>query len=160
MAGMRFRKLRIAFSAACLIACLLLLALWVRSYWWWDWYNSGTVARQNATIGSSQGWLGILIRIGIPSDFPHRPYSLDAIPVGELPVVNGHSELRAFHYPWGRWEYSITIPHWFLVFSTAIFASTPWIPWRFSLRTLLIATTLIALVLGLAVFTGEISCPL
>ena len=30
---MRFRKLRIAFSAMCLIACVLLIALWVRSYW-------------------------------------------------------------------------------------------------------------------------------
>src|SRR4051794_14830990 len=30
---MRFRKLRIAFSATCLIACVLLIALWVRSYW-------------------------------------------------------------------------------------------------------------------------------
>src|SRR5947208_63167 len=29
---MRFRYLRIAFSAACLIACVLLIALWVRSY--------------------------------------------------------------------------------------------------------------------------------
>jgi hypothetical protein len=30
---MRFRKLRIAFSVTCLIACVLLIALWVRSYW-------------------------------------------------------------------------------------------------------------------------------
>jgi hypothetical protein len=30
---MRFRKLRIAFSVACGIACLLLIGMWVRSYW-------------------------------------------------------------------------------------------------------------------------------
>jgi uncharacterized membrane protein YbhN (UPF0104 family) len=30
---MRFRKLRIAFSATCLIVCVLLIVLWVRSYW-------------------------------------------------------------------------------------------------------------------------------
>jgi hypothetical protein len=29
---MRFRKLRIAFSATCLVACVLLIVLWVRSY--------------------------------------------------------------------------------------------------------------------------------
>jgi hypothetical protein len=28
------RYLRIAFSATCLIACVLLIVLWVRSYWW------------------------------------------------------------------------------------------------------------------------------
>src|SRR6185295_4017804 len=33
---MRFRKLRIAWSATCLIACVLLIVLWVRSYWWED----------------------------------------------------------------------------------------------------------------------------
>src|SRR4051794_14507847 len=32
----RFRKLRIAFSAVCLIACVLLIVLWVRSRWWND----------------------------------------------------------------------------------------------------------------------------
>jgi hypothetical protein len=30
---MRFRKLRIAWSTTCVIACVLLLVLWVRSYW-------------------------------------------------------------------------------------------------------------------------------
>ena len=30
---MRFRKLRIAWSVACGIACVLLIVLWVRSYW-------------------------------------------------------------------------------------------------------------------------------
>jgi hypothetical protein len=34
---MRFRKLRIAVSATCLIACALLIVLSVRSYWWFDW---------------------------------------------------------------------------------------------------------------------------
>ena len=29
------RYLRIAFSATCLIACVLLIVLWVRSYWYW-----------------------------------------------------------------------------------------------------------------------------
>ena len=29
---MKFRKLRIAFSATCLIACVLLIVLWVRSF--------------------------------------------------------------------------------------------------------------------------------
>ena len=31
-----FRYLRIAFSATCLITCVLLIVLWVRSYWWED----------------------------------------------------------------------------------------------------------------------------
>jgi hypothetical protein len=42
-------------------------------------------------------------------------------------------------------------PSWFLVALSLVVAATPWIPWsrRFSLRTLLIAMTLIALALGI-----------
>ena len=33
---MRFRKVRIVWSVAWGIACVLLVVLWVRSYWWTD----------------------------------------------------------------------------------------------------------------------------
>jgi hypothetical protein len=33
---MRFRKLRIVWSVVCGVAAVLLIALWVRSYWWCD----------------------------------------------------------------------------------------------------------------------------
>ena len=33
---MKYRKLRITFSAVCGLMCLLLIALWVRSYSWMD----------------------------------------------------------------------------------------------------------------------------
>src|SRR4029079_6900571 len=106
---MRFRKLRIAWSVLCAIACVLLIALWVRSYWWWDWYNSGTVARANVTIGSTEGELGIIIRLGTLPDAP-RPYSLTAIPVGELPTADDRCELHASDYLWGGGEISVTTP--------------------------------------------------
>lgn len=35
-AAMKYRKLRVTWSAVCGIICLLLIALWVRSYWWFD----------------------------------------------------------------------------------------------------------------------------
>jgi hypothetical protein len=58
------------------------------------------------------------------------------------------------------------IPHWFPVLLTAMLFTVPWIrqlSWRFSLRTLLIATTLVAVVLGLICyavrqFAGTIIC--
>jgi hypothetical protein len=47
-----------------------------------------------------------------------------------------------------------TVPHWFAVLLSMIFAVVPWLHWskNFSLRTLLIVTTLIAAVLGLIVY--------
>jgi hypothetical protein len=131
---------------------VLLVVLWARSYWLWDWYNSSTVARHNVTIGSTQGWLGIVIRIGTLPGVPPRTISLSSVPVGELPTADGQWELNTFNYPWGGWECSMTIPHWFLVVSTSMIAVAPWLRWRFTLCTLLIATTLVAVILGLVVY--------
>jgi hypothetical protein len=49
---------------------------------------------------------------------------------------------------------SISAPLWFPLLVIAALAVAPWNPklWKFSLRTLLIATTLIAVVLGLVVW--------
>ena len=45
----------------------------------------------------------------------------------------------------------VFVPNKFLVLLSAIVAALPWIHWRFSLRTLLIATTLVAVALGLII---------
>jgi hypothetical protein len=46
----------------------------------------------------------------------------------------------------------LILPYWLCSLITATIAGAPWISFRFSLRTLLIATTLIAVVLGLIVW--------
>lgn len=43
------------------------------------------------------------------------------------------------------------VPHWLLLLLAATISAMPWIKWRFSLRTLLIATTLVAVGLGIVV---------
>src|SRR5687768_13490300 len=49
------RKLRIAFSAMWGITCLLLVVLWVRSYWWWDTVVWGITAEQGFIARSVKG---------------------------------------------------------------------------------------------------------
>jgi hypothetical protein len=50
----------------------------------------------------------------------------------------------------------VIIPYWFLVLSLGVIAAAPWIRWRrFSLRTLLIGMTLIAVGLGLLAWLGK-----
>jgi hypothetical protein len=56
--------------------------------------------------------------------------------------------------PTGTTAY-VYVPHCFAAFLVAMFAALPWLRWRFSLRTLLIATTLIAVVLGLVVYAAS-----
>jgi len=42
------------------------------------------------------------------------------------------------------------IPYWFVLFRTAGIGIVPWMHWSFTLRTMLIAVTAIAVLLGLA----------
>jgi hypothetical protein len=50
--------------------------------------------------------------------------------------------------------FCVVLPHWFALALIATGAAVPWMQWskRFSLRTLLIATTLVAVMLGLIVW--------
>ena len=52
---MRFRKLRIAWSVVCAIACVLLIALWVRSYWWMDDVQTGSTVTPPTQLVSQEG---------------------------------------------------------------------------------------------------------
>ena len=118
---MRFRKLRIAWSVVCGIACVLLIAWGLRSY------------SREIFISLRGHWIG----------FYHGTIMIDAYRpnlrgTGWIPVGEG-----------------FRFPHWFLILVFGTFAITPWISslrYRFSLRTLLIATTLVAVVLGLIVW--------
>ena len=47
---------------------------------------------------------------------------------------------------------TLRVPHWFLVLAAIGMGALSWLRPRFSLRTLLIATTLVAVVLGLIVY--------
>jgi len=44
------------------------------------------------------------------------------------------------------------VPYWIVVLAASTLSTPFWVRWRFSLRTLLIATTLVAAVMGLIVY--------
>jgi hypothetical protein len=156
------RKLRIAFSAVCGIVCLFLVVLWVRSYWWRDYAYVRIIssATQDTYYDASSVQGGVTI---LAADYPIQPShsrlragktrpSASRWPTGLTPQFSamGFAALR----DGVRMRRYLTVPHWFLVSLIGSLAVGPWIRqlhWRFSLRTLLIATTLVAVVLGLAV---------
>src|SRR5262245_28443668 len=49
-----FRGIRIAWSVGCGVLCLLLIALWVRSYWWVE-EIIGDISGERIVVGSSPG---------------------------------------------------------------------------------------------------------
>jgi hypothetical protein len=74
------------------------------------------------------------------------------MPIDAEHAEDFHGKWHASYYPWGGGDYEIVIPHWIVVFAFALLGAAMWIPWRFSLRMLLIVTTLIAGLLGLIIW--------
>jgi len=79
--------------------------------------------------------------------FSHLPSSQKA---GAL------TEFHSFGYSFSRSGTvdGVTYPHWFAILTFATLSVVPWIRWRtrFSIRALLIGTTLIAVALGIVVY--------
>jgi hypothetical protein len=145
---MRFRKLRIAWSVGCGIACVLLIVLWVRSYWRLDavdvanWYEIESVYGEIVVLK-----YGSAIALVDPWSY-HSFVTTDEMGAGHWVTTLG---FNCSETPVGL---RIVFPHWFPIFMSILSAAIPWIRWRFSLRTLLIATTLVV-VLGLIVWAAR-----
>jgi hypothetical protein len=152
---MRFRKLRIAFSAVCGIVCVLLIALWMRSYWH---VTNPMISGDDLKYLDPQkrlwqmaSWEGAILLTVTNRDPPLMFPSNPPRPRGWTTYA-ADSQLMGFGFMQKGGSSSARLPVWFPLVLCATLAAAPWVyqfRWRFSLRTLLIATTLIAGVLGL-----------
>ena len=171
---MKFRKLRIAWSATFGVLCLLLIVLWMRSYWTIDgvsYYGvedafvieswKGIVSLERSMDPYLPKGLGLCLRkndpsivsIGEPINIPGFAPSFASTVEPEMPDGVLGFAFQFVASPQER-NWLALVPYWFGVLLMAMLASLPWLPsWsrRFTLRTLLIATTLVAVVLGLIV---------
>jgi hypothetical protein len=140
---MRLRNLRVAWSVMCGVFCLLLIALWERSYWWCDVVEGTVTSSRGFRLASESGDVGGRL---FNTKGGWRIYSV------ETAVLNSRTGWNpsGFYWSWqlGPW---VQVRHWFALMLVATCAVVPWIRWRFSLRTLLIAATVVAVILGLTV---------
>jgi hypothetical protein len=154
---MKFRKLRIAFSAICGIACVLLIVLWVRSYRvnsYGDWISAG-----DFFTNSKNGRIFIFesddfnVATAGRTQVAGYAHDIPIMIIAERPELGTGLYINAM-LPVTLWVF--VAPHWLCIAVAATLSSLPWLPWskRFSLRTLLIATTLVAAVLGLVVWAA------
>ena len=152
------RYLRIAFSATCLIACVLLIALWVRSYSFLDFCEMNVAHGKTLHIQSVNGRL---LLFGLSFNRGSKVGSFSVGTCAPSPLYN-ECAVTGAAIPGGGVSINvmgtgggIKIPIWIPVSLAMALASLPWFPWlrwRYSVRTLLIATTLVAVVLGLIVW--------
>jgi hypothetical protein len=156
---MKFRKLRIAWSVAWGVVAVLLVVLWVRSHWRWEsvQWGWGTPVHQAVNCFSQNGIVKFAyadIR-GTP-DMQLTRRAVRKYPVeGATLISTIRHRFLGFGYLDDRHTYFV--PYWFLTSLTGIFAAFAWVPCRFRLRTLLIATTLVAVALGLVMWAAKFS---
>jgi hypothetical protein len=151
---MKYRRLRIAWSVWWGILAASLIALWARSYWSVDTFYSnifGFAFKTQSVKGSLE-----LIRN------PNGPWGISTMSLDDW-MKRRKAQQALMRYVYQRTNTPpvvrvfASVPHWLAALSLAIFATAPWLGWskRFGLRTLLIATTLIAIVLGIVVWTAR-----
>ncbi len=135
------RGIKITWTVFCGIACVLLVVLWVRSYWWND-----TLLSRSLQVSSVYGGIAF---VDYAEPTPVKSWYFDTRPSGVRPWRSGFA-LRVVRDDFG---WAINFPTWLPAILFAVIGTAPWgIGRRFSLRTLLIATTLVAVVLGLIVW--------
>jgi hypothetical protein len=152
---MRFRKLRIAWSVFWGLACVLLVVLWVRSYWWTQVGSSPFTEKWSISYGSYPGVIAIGVRSQLSGD-DSTPLTMDADEwwfVQQLRGSPAYSSRVLGYFGYGGGV--VALPYWFAVLLAVTLTVAPWFHLRFTTRTLLIAMTLVAMVLGLIVCLGR-----
>jgi hypothetical protein len=148
---MKYRKLRIAFSAACGLVTLWLLVV------------------ADAGIDSPDyDWKRLSKRYGFEttSDLGHltfrlvdttgnvRPWSFSTVGEGRpVTLLVGDEPRPTFGIKRDGLTLVADMPSYAPIAAALTLAVLPWLPWRFSLRTLLISFTLLALSLGLIIWS-------
>lgn len=155
---MKYRKLRVAWSVGWGVVALLFVALWVRSYTIHDVLKGTDLRGYEVTFESKNGRQQI-VGMDLSILFGQRPVSRGpwfylrcmSADMGEG-ILPWHFQLQTTP----ALMFQLTYPHWFIVVATTSLALLPWIRWsrRFSMRTLLVAMTLVAVLLGLIAWRG------
>lgn len=138
--------------------CALFLALWGRSYSRFDWCGPGIALKRSGQewhpqsgfiFESAQGAISIWF-VGKLRDSALRPWhagsSTELRVIGEE-GVSASDGFRAKYYTNGSFRGSV--PHWFPALLSGVIGASVWVR-SFSLRALLIAMTLFAILLGIA----------
>jgi len=144
------RYLRVAFSITCLIACVLLTALLVRSYRY-DKTTNINGEKVQRLLSSQNRLFTAWSKLGAIHLCISRPLSSPTPEVG-WETHFAAERLLGFGLLIEGTSIALRIPYWFTIAATCSVAVFPWtrcFSWKFSLRTMLIATTLFAVILGL-----------
>jgi hypothetical protein len=133
---------RSAISAVCVLTTVLLIGVWFRSYKWMDITDRSSainVCSMNGKLFVGETFMLMgnnTLNPGFPIPKSHLGICTLSPRQFELVSLGG----------------GVALPYWLVVIVFTPLASAPWLlRWRFSLRTMLIATALLAVLLTLAI---------
>lgn len=138
MDEVKSHRLKFAWSFVCGIACGMLIALWVRSYWRADTLTTNISATRALSATSQWGRTSLSMETWSGAETPATGFS--SLPANRV----GHSMAHRR----GHKQLDVQLPHYTLVVLLAAAAAVPWIR-RFSVRTLLIAMAVLAVLLAI-----------
>jgi hypothetical protein len=135
---MKFRKLRIAWSVFWAAVTLLFIACWIRSYFDSRSFEVLVTPTHRYYLHSLSG--------GVVLDWEERIFlgielqrAGDPSYVTQLTTNAGVRIVRI-----EGTAYAVSVSYWLMTLATAFIAAVPWLRFRFGMRTLLIITTLVA----------------
>jgi hypothetical protein len=144
--------LRFAWSLAWGVAAVLLSMLWVRSYW----HADDVVLTRGGNMYGMESACGSIRPFFNGTDSWPDTFGIATERIAESQLEYEHST-----FGWDDQDYPTYFmaycPHWIFAIFAAVFAVVPWMHLRarFSLRTLLVVTTIVAAGLGLAVWAAR-----
>lgn len=146
------RGLRIAWTVVFGTLAVLLIVLWVRSHWRDDNFQGSLSATRKVVIVSLWGDVCISLH---ESKSGWVPWRLSSERIEGPAWVIERDAIKSMRN--GFWfshngDSAVAIPHWLFAICAGTIAVLPGIQ-RFSLRTFLIATTAVAAILGIVVWS-------
>jgi hypothetical protein len=120
---MKFRKLRIAFTATWLVAYVLLIAMWVRSYLAADFLVVFIPKHRVVDVGSEYG----VVRITATCIRNRELEPNITISSGGNPEVVDYWGFDRRTNDLGHERVAIKFPHWFAVLLVPVMAAAPWL---------------------------------
>lgn len=139
-----WKFLKVAVTAVSLLLCVVLIVLWVRSYYRWD----SVGIRFDDRLFNFVSFDGMAATIIYGED---PLWGADEIWIYEqLEIERTEAREPPWHFSSTRdFPLVAVAPNWFLVTILATIAAFPWIKSCFSLRTLFIVMTLFAIFFGM-----------
>jgi hypothetical protein len=143
--------LKMAWTVFFVVITVMLCVLWARSYSF-HYIMQGGNALGFFRADSFQGIGKLMVATPQKQAMQLTFWSLKHDATEPLPI-----DLRGFYLKIGKEFVSVGAPDWFHILITSLLTIVPWIGWsnRFSLRTMLIVTTLVAVALGLIVISTQ-----